>query len=310
MNVNEWQKRLEKTFSSNGIIGLKLVNIINQENEYWNYVINTFHGYRVLQDSFFDFFIDTLQKAGRFAREHGVPNEATYYSITLLSQLTIFRSFRAAENLLLKGYPLDGFALLRDLKDRAIFQAAIMQGVTTFKKLHGYDIFEAAQGNLSFNSELYKKAKKQQKVQEHKVLDLFLGEKSGFDKDTIDELNRWGKMFHEEVHGSRFTFTIEGGDWLRGKSPITTGPLPNTTSIAMYINRSNEIGWMLLRTLPVLQLMPNALGDEWSSKWYVLDDSFRYSIISFAKMGKKIGHAILKLIDSKFDFNPTYVYKE
>lgn len=310
MNVSEWQKRLERTFSSKGIIGPRLVDIINQENECGNYVINTFHGYRVLQDSFFDFFIDTLQKAGHFAREHGVPREATYYNITLLSQLTIFRSFRAAENLLLKGYPLDGYALLRDLKDRAIFQAAIMQGVTTFKKLHGYDILETAKGNLSSDSELYKKAKKQQKIQEHKVLELFLGEKAGFDKDTFDELNRWEKMFHEEVHGSRFTFAIEGGDWLRGKSPITTGPLPNTTAIAMYLNRSNEIGWMLLRTLPVLQLKPNALGDEWSSKWHVLDDSFRYSITSFAKMGKKIGHAILKLIDSKFNFNPTYVYKE
>lgn len=310
MNVSEWQRRLERTFSKNGIIGSRLVDIINQENEYGNYVINTFHGYRVLQDSFFDFFIDTIQRAAHFAGKHGIPSEATYYNSTLLSQLIIFRSFRATENLLLKGYPLDGYALLRDLKDRAIFQAAIMHGIITFKKLHGHDILETSKGNLSSDSQLYKKAKKQQKIQERKILDLFLGEKSGFDKDTIYELNRWEKMFHEEVHGSRFTFTIEGGDWLMGKSPITIGPLPNTTAIAMYLNRSNEIGWMLLRTLPVLQLKPNALGDEWSSKWHVLDDSFRYSITSFAKMGKKIGHAILKLIDSKFNFNPTYIYKE
>jgi hypothetical protein len=67
---------------------------------------------------------------------------------------------------------------------------------------------------------------------------------------------------------------------------------------------------MLLRTLPVLQLKQKALGDEWSKKWYILDDSFRYSYKSLAEMGKKIGYAILKLIDSKFNFNPTYVYKD
>lgn len=310
MNVSEWQRRLESTFSKNGIIGSKLVDIINQENEYGNYIINTFHGYGVLQDSFFDFFIETLQRANYFVRKHGIHREASYYNFTFLTQVTNFRSFRAAENLLLKGYPLDGYALLRDLKDRAIFQAAIMKDITTFKKLHGHDILETAKGNLSSDSDLYKKAKNQQKSQERRILNLFLGEKSGFDKDTINELNRWGRMFHEEVHGSRFTFAIEGGDWLRGKSPISIGPLPNTRAIAMYLNRSHEIGWMILRTLPVLQLKPNALGDEWSAKWYVLDDSFRYSITSFAKMGKKIGHAILKLIDSKFNFNPTYVYKE
>lgn len=310
MNVSEWQRRLESTFSKNGIIGSKLVDIINQESEYGNYVINTFHGYGVLQDSFFDFFIETLQRANQFGRKHGIPKEAPYYNITFLTQLTNFRNFRAAENLLLKGYPLDGYALLRDLKDRAIFQAAIMKDITTFKKLRGHDILETAKGNLSSDSDLYKKAKNQQKSQERRILNLFLGEKSGFDTDTMNELNRWGRMFHEEVHGSQFTFTIEGGDWLRGKSPISIGPLPNTRAIAMYLNRSHEIGWMILRTLPVLQLEPNALGDEWSSKWHVLDDSFRYAITSFAKTGKKIGDAILKLIETKFNFDPTYVYKE
>jgi hypothetical protein len=310
MDVAEWQRRLEDTFRKDGIIGQRLLKVIKQENEYGDYVINTFQGYVVLQDCFFDFFIDTLRRASHFAHEHGVPKEATYYNITLLSQTINLKSFRAAENLLLKGYPLDGYALLRDLKDRAIFQAGIMQGIVSFKKLHGHDIFESATGNLSSDSDLYKKAKKQQKRLEHKILNLFLREKSGFDKDTINELKNWERMFHEEVHGSRFTFSLEGLDWLKGESPISIGPVPNKNAISMYLNRSNEIGWMLLRTLPVLQLKQKALGDEWSKKWYILDDSFRYSYKSLAEMGKKIGYAILKLIDSKFNFNPTYVYKD
>lgn len=310
MDVSKWQRRLEEAFTKDGIIGHRLVGVINQEKEYGDYVINTFHGYGVLQDCFFNFFIDTIQQANHFAQKHGIPKEATYYNITLLSQITNFRSFRAAENLLLKGYPLDGYALLRDLKDRAIYQAAIMDGITSFKKLHGHDILEKANANLSSDSDLYKKAKNQQKSQERKILNLFLGEKSGFDKETIYELGRWNRMFHEEVHGSRYTFTIEGGDWLKGKSPITIGPLPNECAITMYLNRSNEIGWMLLKTLPVLQLKQEAFGNEWSKKWFLLDESFRYCIKSLGAMGKKIGHAILKLIDTKFNFNPTYAYKE
>ncbi len=310
MDVSKWQSRLEQAFTKDGTIGHRLADVIKQENEYADYVTNKFYGYIVLQDCFFDFFINTIQEANHFVQKHGIPKEATYYNIILLSQITNFRSFRAAENLLLKGYPLDGYALLRDLKDRAIYHAAIMDGITSYKKLHGHDILEKANANLSSDSDLYKKAKNQQKSQERKILKLFLGEKSGFDKETIYELSRWNRMFHEEVHGSRYTFTIEGGDWLKGKSPITVGPLPNERAIIMYLNRSNEIGWMLLRTLPVLQLKQEAFGDEWSKKWYLLDESFRYFIESLGATGKKIGYAILRLVDTKFKFNPTYAYKE
>ncbi|GBE17319.1 hypothetical protein BMS3Abin15_01160 [bacterium BMS3Abin15] len=142
------------------------------------------------------------------------------------------------------------------------------------------------------------------------MLKLFLRGDSGFDDETISELQRWEQMFHDEVHGSRFTLAIEGGDWLLGKSNITIGPSPNTKAIAMYLNISNEIGWMILRTLPVLQINHNALGDDWSKKWHILDESFRHSIKSLGEMGKKIAHVIIKLIDAKFNFNPDYVYKE
>ncbi|GBE17320.1 hypothetical protein BMS3Abin15_01161 [bacterium BMS3Abin15] len=133
MNVSEWQKRLEDTFSKNGVIGPRLLDILNQELDYGNYVVNTFHGYSVLQDCFFDFLIESIQRANQYIHENGIPKEAEYYRPTLLSHIANFRNFRAAENLLMKGYPLDGYALLRDLKDRSVYQSAIMHGITSYK---------------------------------------------------------------------------------------------------------------------------------------------------------------------------------
>ena len=48
MDVGEWQGRLEKHFSVNGVIGEPLLGIIKQEQQYGIFVENTFHGQNIL----------------------------------------------------------------------------------------------------------------------------------------------------------------------------------------------------------------------------------------------------------------------
>lgn len=303
MDVAEWQSRLEKYFKVDGIVGGHLIDILDMESAYGKYVIGKFHGHLVLMDSFYSFFIETLRTAVEFANAKGIPKECPYYRFILLYYVTIFRSFRAAENLLNRGYPLDGYALLRDIKDCAIFLGALARGRTSFSKLLG----EPKSGNIT--EEEYHRIKIERKKEERRILDETIRKKSGLPPQVQKELETWENLFHEEIHGSKLTFT-EGMDWLLGKRPLSLGPIPNDKSAAMYMNRASEIGWLTVRTLPFLQLEPNAFGRQWTEKREVLDESFRLMVESLGKLGKEIGKAFIQLVDIKFSFPDNLHYHE
>ena len=46
MDVTEWQKRLEDTFTINGVIGGNLLEVLDRERTCGKYFTNTFHGSR------------------------------------------------------------------------------------------------------------------------------------------------------------------------------------------------------------------------------------------------------------------------
>jgi hypothetical protein len=306
MDVAEWQRRLENYFMVDGVTGKPLIPVLDMESAYGRYVVETFKGQFVLMDSFFAFFIQTVNKAIKFAHLKKWPPEYPTYPFVLLYYVTIFRSFRAAENLLKCGYPLDGYALLRDLKDRAIFLGALVHGKTSFPKLFGV---LKDQSVTSITQKEYQRIKKEIKNEERRILNEMIRKKSGLPADVQEELEIWENYFHEEVHGPRLTFS-EDIHWLQGKQSLSLGPVPHKGSIAMYINRASEIGWLFVRTFPFLQLEPNAFGKEWREKWTVLDDSFRIMIQGLEKMGKKIGQAIPVLVNMKFTFPDDLFYYE
>ena len=306
--IFKWQKRLENTFITNTIIGERLINIIDKENEYGSLVIKEFVGYRTLIDCFFDFYIETLNIVDCSIRNKGIPKDFLNYSSILLYTVTNFRSLRAAENLLLHGYPLDGYALLRDLKDRAIFLAAIINKITSFRLINGFDALSNT--DRQYTQENYSKIKNRRKREERRVLDCMLRSKSGLDIELIEELKLWENLFHEEVHGSRLTFCIEGEFWLTGKKYLSIFPEINEIAVALYINRACEIDWMFLRTLPYLQFESKSFGNEWCNKWKVLNESFYFMLDSLLKENKKIASAIISLIDNKFSFSTATHYIE
>lgn len=257
MDASEFQKQLEETFISNGVIDARMLGIMTMEDRYRQFVIQRFYGPNLLAESFLDFFLTTIELAIEWVRQHGLPSTHQYYSPILLLYITNFKRLRAAEILFLKGYPLQGYALLRDLKDQAIVVAAIMNGLTSYRAISGEG-----------DPVTMKKIKWRRKKEEQKVRASLLREESGLDKNHQDELERWEELFHLEVHGSRLT-SAEGIDWLLGNARLSIGPTQQESSIAMYMNRFSEIGWMLLRTFPFLQVEPLALGEKWAKEWKV-----------------------------------------
>ena len=305
MDVGEWQKRLEDNFSIDGVVGGNLLAIIEREKAYGDYFINKFHGQSLLLDSFQSFFIETLRAAPEWINRNGWPVECPSYSVVYGSFLVIFRSIRACENTFLRGYPFDAYALLRDVKDRAIFLGGVANKITTLSALLGLKA-----GN-QMTQENWNDFRKEAEREERKVLNRMLRNESGIPPDIIDELRQWEYLFNTEVHGSKLTFASELGDWLRGLDPILhIGPVPKDASMAVYMNRIVEIGWMIVRLLPYLQPVENAFGQRWREKQLVLDDSFKYAVAGLGELGKKIAEAFTYFIDFKYSFPVNFHYFE
>lgn len=304
MDVSEWQKRLEDRFTVNGVVGENLLPIFEQERVCGEYFATKFHGQCVLIDSFQSFFIETINKSLDWVKANGWPKDCDYYPPLLIYFITTFRSFRACENLLIKGYPLDGYALLRDLKDRCILLAGIAHNLTTFPAIFGIQNIE------NQTVEQWRKIKNSRKKEEKRVFNLMIRRNCGLPDNIVKELEIWEQLFHEEVHGSKFSFFSEMRNWIVKKEPLSVGPLPKEDSMAMYMNRSCEIGWLLVRLMPYIQPDENVFGDIWIDKYRTLDDSFRYMQQGLEKLGKKIGEAFIKFVDDKFKFRSPFYYFE
>jgi len=291
MDVDEWQKRLEDNFSSSGVVGGHLLGVIEAEQAYGRHVLGRFHGQSVLMDSFQSFYIETLVLAEKYVSTHGWPQDAPYYSTILVYYLTAFRGFRACQNLFVHGYPLDGYALMRSLKDRALLLSGIGHNLTTFEAITAT-------------------ARRDREREERRVLSLMIGDTSGLPEDEIKELTFWQGLFHQEVHGANFTFLTELGAVARGERPMSIGPLPDDRSVGMYMNRAVEMGWLFTRLLPYLLPVEEAYGSEWAKRLAILDDSFRASEQALADLDKRIGTAFIALVNEKFAFSEGFHYVE
>ena len=99
IDVEAWQTRLERTFNEAGVVGPRLTEVVSKEAAYGEYVRQRFNGYRTLADSFQSFFYDTLVHTLNQYRNKNATKDAPCHPLYLVSQLTVFRSIRAAENL-------------------------------------------------------------------------------------------------------------------------------------------------------------------------------------------------------------------
>lgn len=298
--IKAWQARLEENFNYDGVTGGQLFSVIDAEKAYGEYFVNKFHGQNVLMDSFQSFFIETINNVYREIKKNGWPKGCPHYAPIFLYFISIFRSFRACENLIQHGYPFDGYALLRNIKDRAILLAAVAHGITSFSSIYGYE--------GSKNKDRKEKGKKR-KLEEWRILGLFLRKESGLSADVIQELEAWENLFHAEVHGSKLSYAQMLGE-LRDGVIVPPGPTIDGMSMGMYMNRVVEIAWMLTKLLPFLQPSQKTFGSKWISRQKILDESFRFMENGLVELEKKIGGAFITLIDKKFTFPEPFFYSE
>jgi hypothetical protein len=213
----------------------------------------------VLVDSFFDFFGRTLQTAVNVVAHLGWPANRPYYHDCLLRFLALFRTARAAELLSTSGYPLEGYTLQRGLKEQLFALSAVANKLVTMAGLRGLDKAPAGK----WTDEDRQRGRLAGIAMERKIRRSLL--RDGLSADSITALSAWDDLFNSQVHGAQLTQAIELHRLVKAEGALSIGPLPNELIDAMYMNRSHEIGWMVLRTLPFLQLDEAPFRKEWEA---------------------------------------------
>jgi hypothetical protein len=191
----------------------------------------------------------------------GFPPDRPYYVDCLLRFLTLLRTSLAADLLSTSGYPIEGYTLQGSLREQVFALAGVASKLTTLHELRGYDKVPA--GNI-WSNEDRKKVAQAQMAAERRVRQSLL--RDNLSEKTVDALRLWDRLFHQQVHGSQLTYFVEFGRLVE-RSGFSVGPVPTEDFDAMYMNRSHEIGWMILRQLPFLQLKEAPFDCKWVKDW-------------------------------------------
>lgn len=296
--------RLGAAFKPEGVVSSEIGALARSEGDVADQILYVKHrGQLLLMHSFQSFFIQTLNLATKHILENGRP-EQQQYMVALLHFFGLFRRFRACEILFESGYPLDGLAHIRDVKDRAFLLCAIARNRLTFVEAFGgkegllveEDYADVTRGN-------------RMKVSS-RVSQELMGKSSGLSEANQKLLKRWDNLFHLEVHNGLLSFGQEMLALLNERKAPSIGPTWEPYAYAAFVNRTSEIGWMLARLFPFIQPLPHAFGSDWSKKRMVLDDSFRFLVEMYGKNGNTISEAFITMMDKKFKFKESFCYSD
>ncbi len=304
MKWAECEKALVDKFTVNDLVGGNLSEVFAAEKASEQCILQNYHPLSVVIDSFQSLYIEALKKAFEWIAGNGWPTGCEHYAPVFFDYLTAFRRFRACMILFYGGYPLDAYAHLRDLKDRAILLAGIAHNITTFARVWGFD------GTGDENPLVWQQMKNDRKEEEKKVFRRIIGKESGLPAPITQKLAKWQDMFNTEMHGGRLTWTTELSAWVRGEKPLSIGPTPMLEQTRNFATPVTQVAWLLMRLFPHFQPAPNTFGLKWREKYKVLDAAFRCLQEDALKADGGTFGAIIHLVDEKFSFPESFCYFE
>ena len=172
--IAQWLDRLHDAFDHNGILGGKFLFLTTQlEEAVGQLFVQKYHGHRVLTDAFLDFFAESIQTQLAYHSQAGWPPNEPKYAFTFLMYLTMFRTVRATEVLSVHGYPLQGYALQRSIKDQIFILCAVARNMIGFEKIFGLPEGEDTFGGTE--DEIGRKMAATRMKTEHKIRSVIIG---------------------------------------------------------------------------------------------------------------------------------------
>ena len=157
----------------------------------------------------------------------------------------------------------------------------------------------------------WRKQIKPARLKEEKgLLKKILGLRKDLKPETVSEFDTWSQLFHEEVHGSRFTLAIDATAWFRNGQLPSVGPAFDRLAWENCMQRAAEIAWLVVRLLPYLQLVGNAFGDGWQDRYEILDKAFRSKFEADKNAGNECADAVMELVEKRFSFGDAFHYRE
>jgi hypothetical protein len=290
--VRLWQERLELTFSGpNNIIGENTYLIDEQEKTNSLISNSKFRGYTVLMDSFFDFYLETLNNLN--SRQPDKWNElVTVYTTNLV---VAFWRLKASYNLFWQGYFFDATSLLR-----TIFEISMEISALYSKTIKLEDIFYKKHDQSLSEEEIRKSYANQSANTSKKVTDSIIGKDSGLSDETKKTFIIFKDLLHKSIHNSRLAFFSYYREWREGKRSLPILPTFDETHATLYTNYTAPICWMIVRALFLLQVEENEFSEEWQNKYKVMDESFLQVIDNIPN--KDWRPAFPELIEKKFTF--------
>ena len=290
---------LRQRFALDGAIGHEVQFLINAESEYAIEPLMKFSGFQDYAESFFVLVIRTLQHAEKALEQDGWPQTRKYYSIHLIQIVTALKYFRASHKVAFNGYPVIAYGFLRDLLDRAMLFRACLDSDER------YQLLFLTPPNTAYDAPINRKLLEKRRKEEKTILSEVIGANSGFGELDQKWLRLWRNMFHDEVHGGKYSAAFDQHDWASGKSGLNIAPVWNEAAFVLFMNRFTELSWIWIRLLTVLQSRPAHFGIEWAADWTVLDESAELQL----SIDKQIFIAVINFVRTKFPYSPSANFK-
>lgn len=298
LTVSEFQHRLEQISEYDGVAFGRL-RLISEEEQKHDLSASKFKGYLALSNAFKCFFLESVEILNRDIRPKVSTPLSEFYPQFLPRLSQAFRTLCGSEKISIAGYPYHGYILLRNEFDNLVLVSAALQGFTDFYTILGIH---------PDNSYDEKKAKRIRKNNEYEMKRLMMGTKSGLAPDTVEQLGKIDEMFDFETHGAKLSLT-GSMDFMKGNAPLPILPRYEEKVSGLFMNRYCEVAWMMHKLVPMIQPPEMSLGQDWKSKWIVVDESFRYIVESLTRENQlPIGDALVEFIDKKFPFNESSTF--
>lgn len=283
----KWMKNLKTEFYDHtGMLqNTNYLKLISNENSLEKDLkANYFYGFSQLMPAFFCFCLQTYDNIANRKLEN-IPEKNILFN--LISIPTFWR-FRAGYIIFWKGYYISGAGLLRAVFENMLTIIAVENEFISEKDTFMY------YSDLSIDEKLnYREIERRVQRRDAIIHNIFFGENSKLSDESKEIIKEQiVKNLHNSVHKSSNAIALYARDWLMGDSfPIF--PRYHQDLSRLYSNIACLIGWIFLRTLPLLQIEKNEFSEEWKNKYQVLDTLFTDLIDS---LPLEIGRAIEEFV--------------